>query len=287
MGQDASLLHARRRHTGPARTTARSSPSTSPLRARLAPLRSQHLFPPIRRALLRSARRDPDRFRLLHFSVQHDHVHPLVEASDKRALSRGVRGVAIRIARYVNDRLSRRGSLWGDRWFGRALTSPREVRNALVYVLANHRKHARRAPQLGIDPYSSGAWFDGWATWKPGSERAPPFSQRPTWRNIDCPISTARLACNSRLAPPRIAPTRRITTRVARARPHRLAFPRTASVRLTTLTRRPCAVARVPAGETLACLETAEGHGVIGPMDPELGALFHRILGALVRLESA
>jgi putative transposase len=162
------------------------------LRARLAPLRSQYLFPTIRLALLRSARRDPDRFRLLHFSVQHDHVHLLVEASDKRALSSGVRSVAIRIARYVNDLLSRRGSLWGDRWFGRALTSPREVRNALVYVLANHRKHARRPPQLGIDPYSSGAWFDGWANWKPGSERAPPFSQRPTWPNTDCPISDAR-----------------------------------------------------------------------------------------------
>jgi putative transposase len=160
------------------------------LRARLAPLRSQHLFPTIRLALLRSARRDPARFRLLHFSVQHDHVHLLVEASDKRALSSGVRSVAIRVARYVNDLLSRRGPLWGDRWFGRALTSPREVRNALVYVLANHRKHARRPLQAGIDPYSSGAWFDGWANWKPGSERAPPFSQRPTWRNLDSPSLT-------------------------------------------------------------------------------------------------
>jgi hypothetical protein len=30
-----------------------------------------------------------------------------------------------------------------------------------VYVLLNFRKHLRAAP--GIDPWSSGRWFDGWA----------------------------------------------------------------------------------------------------------------------------
>jgi putative transposase len=168
-----------------------SEPVHVTLRARLAPLRSQHVFPTIRLALARAARRDPAKFRLLHFSIQHDHVHLLVEASDKRALSSGVRSIAIRIARYVNDLLSRRGALWGDRWHGRALTSPREVRNALVYVLANFRKHARGPVPAGIDPFSSGAWFDGWKTWCPG-ERAPPFAQPPRWSNEGCPISAAR-----------------------------------------------------------------------------------------------
>jgi putative transposase len=118
-------------------------------------------------------------------------VHLLVEASDKRALSSGVRSIAIRIARYVNDLLSRRGAFWGDRWHGRALTSPREVRNALVYVLANFRKHARRTVPAGIDPFSSGAWFDGWKD-RRHAEREPPFAQRPRRPNADCPVSRAR-----------------------------------------------------------------------------------------------
>jgi putative transposase len=167
-----------------------SEPVHVTLRARLAPLRSQHLFPTIRLALLRAARRDPAKFRLLHFSVQRDHVHLLVEASDKRALSSGVRSIAIRIARYVNDLLSRRGPLWGDRWYGRALTSPRDVRSALVYVLANFRKHARGPVSIGIDPFSSGAWFDGWKAWG-HSERGPPYAERPSWPNEDCPTSEA------------------------------------------------------------------------------------------------
>ena len=47
------------------------------------------------------------------------------------------------------------------------LRSPSEVRRALAYVLLNFRKHLRAAP--GIDPCSSGIWFEGWA--RPASVR--------------------------------------------------------------------------------------------------------------------
>jgi four helix bundle protein len=42
--------------------------------------------------------------------------------------------------------------------------------------------------------------------------------------------------------------------------------------------------AAASARETLACLETAEAMGLIGPLDPELCALFNRVIGTLVRL---
>ena len=147
------------------------------LRARVATLRSQFVFPTVRLALMRAARRAPERFRLVHYSVQRDHLHLVVEARDSRALSSGVRGLAIRIARYVNDLLGRRGALWADRWHGRALRTPREVRNALVYVLANFRKHARHVVRKGLDPYSSAPWFDGWSEWRPGSGVPPPLAE--------------------------------------------------------------------------------------------------------------
>ena len=152
------------------------------LRARLAPLRSQHVFPTVRLALARASRRSPKRFRIAHFSVQHDHLHLVVEAKDKRALSSGMRSVAIRVAQYVNHLLGRRGPLWASRWHGRALASPREVRNALVYVLANFRKHARRPVRAGLDPFSSAAVFDGWLGWRRASGVAPPFAEPRRWR---------------------------------------------------------------------------------------------------------
>jgi REP-associated tyrosine transposase len=149
------------------------------LRAAVRGLRSQFLFPSVRLAISAATRRAPERFRIVHFSVQDDHVHLLVEAKNARELSSGMRGLAIRVARCVNDLLRRRGRFWADRWHGRALGSPREVRNAFVYVLANFRKHARRRWGEGLDQYASGAWFDGWREWRVGSLSKARFAARP------------------------------------------------------------------------------------------------------------
>jgi hypothetical protein len=115
---------------------------------------------------------------VIHFSVQWDHVHLVVEASDKRALSSGIRSVAIRIARYVNELVRRKGRLWADRWHGRELSSPREVRTALAYVLLNFRKHSRERLGPGVDAFSSARAFDGWRGFSVGDDlprAGPPF----------------------------------------------------------------------------------------------------------------
>jgi hypothetical protein len=49
------------------------------------------------------------------------------------------------------------------------------VRNALVYVLANFRKHSSRPVPRGVDPCSSGPWFRGWLR---AEARPPPLSGR-------------------------------------------------------------------------------------------------------------
>jgi REP element-mobilizing transposase RayT len=139
-------------------------------------LRGQRAFSAVRAALAVASRSD---FRVIHFSVQPDHVHLIVEAHDKLALSRGMRGLAIRIARGLNAALDRRGSLWGDRWHGRDLRTPREVRNCLVYVLANFKKHVRGA--RGVDFCSSAPWFDGWRERVTAPTHDPPTRAPRTW----------------------------------------------------------------------------------------------------------
>ena len=131
------------------------------LRARrgLRSLRGDAVFASIRRAFAAASR---DSFRLLHFSVQSDHLHLLVESDRPTRLARGVQGLAIRVARAINRVLKRRGRVWEGRYHSHALASPREVRNALVYVLQNFKKHVRGATWL--DPRSSASWFQGWRT---------------------------------------------------------------------------------------------------------------------------
>ena len=108
---------------------------------------------------------DRNGFRLVHYAVLNDHLHLLVEAGDRNTLSRGLQGLAIRIAKALNRLWRRRGTVFADRYHDRILKTPREVRNALVYVLANGKKHAAagRAVQVAqaIDPFTSAPWFDG------------------------------------------------------------------------------------------------------------------------------
>jgi REP element-mobilizing transposase RayT len=133
-------------------------------------------FEAIKEAVRKSASAE---FRIVHFSVQRDHAHLIVEARDRAALTRGMRSLAIRAALAVNRALGRRGRIWGDRYHARELRTPREVRNAIAYVLLNRRKHEARAPR-GVDPCSSGAWFNGWRSRRPLSEDSPVCAPR-TW----------------------------------------------------------------------------------------------------------
>jgi hypothetical protein len=92
-------------------------------------------------------------------------VGQATEADDAARLGRGMKALGARLARAVNRAFGRRGAVLRDRYHMRILRTPREVRNALAYVLLNVRKHrAQRglATPASVDPASSGRWFEGW-----------------------------------------------------------------------------------------------------------------------------
>ena len=106
------------------------------------------------------------RFQVVHFSIQDNHIHLIVEATEE-GLSTGVRGFAIAFARRLNGMLRRKGAVWGDRYHRHELVTPREVHHALTYVFNNALKHGLCVRGLAIgqgitDPYSSAARFKGW-----------------------------------------------------------------------------------------------------------------------------
>ena len=127
----------------------------------------------------RGMRRRED-FRLVHYSIQGNHLHALVEASDRDALGRGMKALGIRFAKAVNRALRRRGPVVLDRYHVRVLKAPGQVRNAIRYVLLNARRHASEgrgqrkvAGPVRLDPASSARWFDGWS-WRPREAAAAP-----------------------------------------------------------------------------------------------------------------
>jgi REP element-mobilizing transposase RayT len=114
-------------------------------------LRAKAVFAEIRAALEASATMDG--FRVVHFSVQGNHLHFVVEADSSRALTRGMRGLTIRVALAINRAVGRSGRVFADSYFARPLKTPAEVRRAVRYVLDNHMLHGGLDPQT--DPFAS------------------------------------------------------------------------------------------------------------------------------------
>ena len=154
---DAPILHRSREGFG-ARQACHVTLKT---RSGVPSLRSVRLVREVERSFSKLLKRRD--FRLVHYALQGDHAHLIVEAKDPEALGRGMKALGARLARAVNRTFRRKGPVLADRYHLRVLRTPREVRSALAYVLLNARRHARKASGvLRCDPASSGRWFDGW-----------------------------------------------------------------------------------------------------------------------------
>jgi REP element-mobilizing transposase RayT len=159
-----------KRHDPPHRARPSLSPKhpvhvTLRVRDDVPRLRTGKMYQVIRRVLAGFLGRDD--LRVVHASIQHNHLHFLVEARDRRALSRGMQSLEIRLARAINQALDRVGKLFAFRYHARAITSTWQARRAICYVLNNWRKHREdlkspRAMAAPLDPYASGLAFDGW-----------------------------------------------------------------------------------------------------------------------------
>ena len=134
---------------------------TLKVRAGLPNLRGDRAFPVVRSALKAARRRLG--LRLVHFSVQSNHLHLVVEAADVSALGQGIKGLAVRLARRLNALFGTQGAVFPDRFHARVLRSPSEVRNALGYVVHNFARHLERdgyvIPTGTRDLLSSAAWL--------------------------------------------------------------------------------------------------------------------------------
>ena len=106
--------------------------------------------------------------RMCDFSVQGDHIHLVVEADSKMALSRGMQGLEIRLAKHINKTRKHPGRVFADRYYARPLKTPREVLNTLRYVRWNFQNHqvklGFRPNWHELDAFSSvsgeAQWFD-------------------------------------------------------------------------------------------------------------------------------
>ncbi len=129
-------------------------------------------------------------FRIVHISIERDHLHLIVEADDHVSLWEGVRAFETSAAQRLNRAISlatgarHTGKVFGDRYHVRLLTSPAQARNTLAYVLNNWRWHGHdRGMETmfwDVDYYSSGPSFDGWTE----LERSPVLAPTPDYPRL-------------------------------------------------------------------------------------------------------
>lgn len=132
----------------------------------LPSLRNYERCAVLRRAFCEGGRKDD--FRIVEFSVQGNHVHAVCEVRSSRALARGMQEFKHRVTRGLNRLCGgRRGTVWADRYHLEVLRTPRQVRNALCYVLNNDLRHGMSRRRECVDVFSSGRYFEGWATAPP------------------------------------------------------------------------------------------------------------------------
>lgn len=87
--------------------------------------------------------------RVIHFSMQSNHIHIIVESSENKTLTKGMRSLTVTFAKGL-----KRGKVQTERFHLHVLKSVKEAKNAIRYVLFNQQKHeARKASRL--DEYSS------------------------------------------------------------------------------------------------------------------------------------
>ena len=117
---------------------------------------------------------------------KNDHVHMIVEASSARDLASGLKSITARFGRGVNRVFRRAGRVLTDRSHVHVLRTPREVRNAIAYVLLNARRHLAKRGRVPVrvarfDPASSARWFSGWRNGAPPSRDPPAVAAPRTW----------------------------------------------------------------------------------------------------------
>lgn len=87
--------------------------------------------------------------KVIHFSLQSNHVHLIIESENNDLLTRGMRSLTVTFAKGL-----RRGKVQLERYHLHVLRSISETKNAVHYVLFNKQKH-EKGTYSKIDEYSS------------------------------------------------------------------------------------------------------------------------------------
>lgn len=97
---------------------------------------------------------------IVHFSLEHDHIHLLAEGENNYILSKAMQGFGVSLSKRLNSLLKIKGQRYKHRYHLRVLKSANEVKNVVNYILKNGIKH--KTSRTIIQPFNSALVLHDW-----------------------------------------------------------------------------------------------------------------------------
>ena len=123
---------------------------TIKVRENKADIKSKQVLRALHHAIMRARYKG---LKIVHYTLEHNHIHLLVEAADKRIVHLGMQALGISLSKRINKIKCAKGTVYKHRYHLGKITSPRELKNVLHYIFNNGIHHSRTHSIL--DPYNS------------------------------------------------------------------------------------------------------------------------------------
>lgn len=105
-------------------------------------LKNKEVLSILKRAILNSRKMG---LRVIHFTLEYDHIHLLIEAENNHLLGKGMQSFGVTLSKAINKLKKTSGQVYRHRYHFRKITSARQLKNVMNYIFRNGLKHGTSA----------------------------------------------------------------------------------------------------------------------------------------------
>lgn len=123
---------------------------TIKVRANKADIQNKKILKALHRAIMRARFKS---LKVIHYTLEYNHVHLLVECASNYRLGRAMQAFGICFAKAINKAKLSKGTVYKHRYHLRKIRSAQDLKRVINYIFSNGIKHKRT--KSIIDPYNS------------------------------------------------------------------------------------------------------------------------------------
>jgi len=103
-----------------------------------ANLKNKFILKILKKAILNARRFN---LKIIHYSLEFDHVHLLIEAENNIILGKGMQSFGVTFSKAINRHRNVSGQVYKHRYHFRKITSAKQLKNVMNYIFKNGVKH--------------------------------------------------------------------------------------------------------------------------------------------------